>query len=127
MVMMKLRRPAESRRWIAAVAAMAAVALPFAGTAGAAGGAVGNPGAVKLTVTGGTLSLNDGGLVQTFGAGAPITLTGTVDGAGKLTIPKAGVNFPPTQLTDPLPIDVTMTAPADVVGSIDPDTGLTTA
>jgi len=105
------------------VAALATLSLVvWALTAGAA---VGNPGAVTLTVSNGTLTTPLGDLGPLSG-----TLMGTVDASGNLSIPQGSITFPSfdVDITNPVPATVTISpvANSDFTGTVNPDTGVAT-
>jgi hypothetical protein len=130
----------RGRRRAAGVLVAAVVAATSIGLAPQAQATLFEPGDITLTLVGGAIKLNTGTTapnVEPFevdlagdpeNPGAPITFTGTITDAGVLTIPKAGVNFPPTTIQEgPLTVQVAISAVNDVVGSIDPTTGAATA
>jgi hypothetical protein len=126
----------RSLRLVAVAAALLGVSL-LPATFARAG--VVNDGNVKLTLTGGIISIKNGGTVFDLNpcdpeveeceieASAPVTLRGTVAADGALNIPANGVFFPSVHIDDPSPVDVGIAATSAVTGVLDPHTGQFTA
>jgi len=110
---------------LAGPCAVGAALLASAPAAGAA--TVANPGPISASFTGGSISLAGGVAQMTFSPASPLSVSGTVDENGAVTIPASGVTIPPitgssTDLGFPIDYTATLT-PHDATGSVDPASG----
>ncbi|MGA7396251.1 MAG: PKD domain-containing protein, partial [Solirubrobacterales bacterium] len=104
---------------------LALLVLP---AAAASADQVSNPGSFDMSITGGSLQIGSLPENDILDFGAP-TLSGTVDSAGVVAVPSAGVDFPSKYATtiqvsgNPVDVDLSIEPAGDAAGTIDPDAG----
>src|SRR4051812_9801186 len=106
------------------LAALAASAALLVGAPAAGAATVGNPGAFDATFTGGQLSVFAGSASVPITAASPVSVAGTIDENGNITIPAGGLSFPNFH-AEPIPgttVDVQLVSDG-ASGTLNPTTG----
>jgi hypothetical protein len=109
------------------LAALAASAMLFAGVSTAGAATVDNPGPFTATFDGGELNVLDDSATIPITPALPVTLAGTIDQDGNISVPASGLTFPVFH-AEPIPgltIDVQLISDG-ASGTLNPSTGAAT-